>query len=177
LKAEEAYIPPLASIKLSRRMVICLTRICTRYLTKGDLHRVDHFLKLMYRLFDYMQTWHDLLYGYISKTNPKFNHLRKILNEPSELFEDGIHTAEMARIKIKMPTIIPSTQNNLSILSTAESREGKSLNMMNRFRQNLLTRKDSGPLYVEDPSRFDQESQLLAAELSGNEINGIILQE
>ena len=173
-KAEESYIPPLASIKLSRRMVICLTRICTRYLTKGDLHRVDHFIKLMNKSFDYMQTWHDLLCSYISKTNSKFNHLRKILTEPSELYEEVLQTGEMARIKIKIP---PNTQNNLSILSTAESREGKPRNLINRFRQNVITPKDSGSHYLEDPSRLDQESELLGAEnLSGHEINGIILQ-
>lgn len=173
LKAEEAYVPPIASIKLSRRMVICLTRICTRYLTKGDLHRVDHFIKLMNKSFDYMQTWHDLLSGYISKTNPKFNHLRKILTEPSELYEDVLQTGEMARIKIKIPPP-PITNNNLSILSTAESKEAPG-SVINRFRKKMMTTIDSGPLYLEDASRMDQESQLLAENLSGREINGIII--
>ena len=140
-------------------MVICITRICDRYLTKGEIQRVDHFAKLMNRSYDYLQTWHDLILNHVARTNPKFAHLQRVLDEVSESFDDIGLAATAVRIKINKDANI----HNSSYLSTADSRETRPSSFMNKLRQSaLLTRGKQGGFLEEasqmEMSRFNTEN-------------------
>jgi len=133
-------------------MVICVTRICDRYLTKGEIQRVDHFVKLMNRSYDYLQAWHDHLTTYIAKTNPRFAYLQTVLDEVSDSFEDdlGVPSAGV-RIKIRKDL----NPDYSSYLSAGDSRETRPSSFMNKLRQSALLSKGKAT-YLEDVSEYSR---------------------
>ena len=178
-------IPPVPHIKLCRRMVICLTRICDRYLTKGEIQRVDHFVKLMNKSYDYLQTWHELLTTYICKTNPKFAHLQKVLDEVSENYEDAFDMNFLRISKrgsgLNLQPIINNnnnfnnTNNNSSYINSSETRDAtKPSSFLNKFRRGTLNPKGKQVTYMEDYSNLEV-SRMNTDNVSGQELNGIVI--
>jgi len=151
-KIDFSAMPPALQIKLCRRMIICVTRICDRYINKGDIQRIDHFIKLMNRSYDYLQGWYDNLATYISKTDPKYAHLQLVLDEVDDSFEDdlGIPSSSGVRIKIKNAF----NPQNSSYLSTGDSRETRPSSFTNKLRQSALLTKGKAT-YLEDMSHME----------------------
>jgi len=176
-------IPPVPHIKLCRRMVICLTRICDRYLTKGEIQRVDHFVKLMNKSYDYLQIWHELLTTYICKTNPKFAHLQKVLDEVSENYDDAF---DMNFLRISkrgsglgiglQPVVnnnnLTSANNTSSYINSSETRDAtKPSSFLNKFRRGTLNPKGKQVTYMEDYSNLEV-SRMNTDNMTGQELNG-----
>jgi len=61
--------------------MLCLTKICKKYVSKGEIVRLEHVYKLYDKSIVYLQHWHDLISMYVIKTNPKFAHLQGFLDD------------------------------------------------------------------------------------------------
>ena len=148
-------------------MVFCLTKICDKYLDKGDIQRTEHFTTLMNKSYDYLQTWNDLLCTFIRKSNPKYENLQEALDEASALYDDGLEAVNISRLKTRKDT----NNQSSTFISMGDTRDTRRSIVNNKPRQNTMMVKNRQS-YLEDLSNVDLGPHLVSETFTGSEING-----
>jgi hypothetical protein len=173
---ETPQMGSILKIRLCRRMMACITKICTKYIIKGEITRYDHFVRLMEKSLLYMQTWHDTLSTYIVKTNPKFAHLQGLLDELSSEAEDEMEALNRSRRSSgRLNTSFQSNKSGSGPMNSPGSGQKSSIFVNMLRQQSNLPSKETDVL--ENSFNFLEGSKLMVEEFTGKEINGIVNRE
>jgi hypothetical protein len=165
--SEVENIPTILRIKLCKRIMGCLTKICNGALMKGEIRDVENFVKLLDKSNNYLFLWHELLRTYITKTNKKFAHLHGLLHEMASSSEEELDAMNLSK----------SRKSSQYILGSFDSMGDTGDQKASMFAKKLKKKKESGGKQkdtelIENTFNFLGGPTVKLEEFNGKEMNG-----
>ena len=163
---ETENIPTILRIKLCRRIMACLTKICSGYLMKGEIQHIDRFVKLLEKSNNFLFLWHELLRTYVTKTNPKFAHLHGLLDDVSNASDEELEAMNLSKSRKSSQYIQGSFE------SLGDTGDQKASMFAKKLKKQKDQSKDRDLDFIENTFNFLGGPSVKVEEFDGTEING-----
>jgi len=136
---------------------------------KGEITRLDKFVKLMEKSNSCLFLWHELLRTFITKTNKKFAHLHGFLDDLANSSDEELDALNLSK----------SRKSSQYILTNFDSMKDTGDQKASMFAKKLKKQKNS--TFLHDPELIDNTFNFLGGpsvkleEFKGSELNGMPL--